>query len=750
MEKNYFRSNTQQSTCCQRHPSTETTVQLDNNDAVYLCPMCPEVSSATPESCPQCGMQLESTGLDPAFAIDPDTPLIDRELLSGILLLTPIFIFAMGPMLGLSVDTWLDAHINQVLQLLFTSVLIITSGRSILIRGIKSLISGHLNMFTLITIGVTAAYIFSATATLLPDFFPEEFHDPRTSLVHSFFDACAMIIVLVLIGQTLENQARIKTGSELRSLLSLAPTTARLVTEHEEKDVPLSNIHPGDHLRVRPGETIPVDGTVLEGTSGVDESFITGESSPVVKNIRDEVIAGTQNGRGSFIIVAEKTGSETLLARIIKLVGSAQRSRAPVQKMADTVAGVFIPIVLSIALTTFIAWLLLGSHPSLPYAIISSVSVLVIACPCAIGLATPMSIIVGIGRAAREGVLFKNAESLETLGQSKQIMIDKTGTMTAGHPTVTDVVLFGNQTEQEILSFAAAVELKSEHPIATAICQASQKHNPAPLRKADSFLAIPGSGVEGTVAGKAIGIGNESFLKHQRISSRELVQFKQAAKPLRDNGKTISGVVIDHHLAALLAITDPVKPGARTAIHQLKRLGLAVTMLTGDHSDSAGVIARSVGIEHYKASLSPQEKHSFITELHAHGEQSVMVGDGVNDAPALAAATVGIAMGTGSDVAIETADITLIRGDIQLLPYAIQLSRTTLSNIRQNLFLAFFYNVIGIPLAAGLLVPVFGSAWQATPIFAAAAMSISSILVITNALRLRTVTICTDTNQPAL
>jgi Cu+-exporting ATPase len=695
-------------------------------------------------------MPLESTGSDADFTPDSDTPLIDRELILGLILLPPILFLAMGPMLGLSIDTWLDARTSQVLQLLLTSVLLITCGHSIFSRGMKSLFSGHLNMFTLITIGVTAAYIFSATATLFPGFFPKEFHDPKTSLVHSFFDACAVIIVLVLIGQILENLARVKTGSELRSLLSLAPTTARLVSEHEEKDVPLRDVHPGDHLRVRPGETIPVDGTVTEGTSFVDESFITGEPSPIMKKRNDKVVAGTRNGRGSFILLAKKTGSETLLARIITLVRTAQRSRAPVQKMADTVAGVFIPIVLSIALATFIGWLLLGSQPSLPYAIVSSVSVLVIACPCAIGLATPMSIIVGIGRAAGEGVLFKDAESLETLGQSKQLMIDKTGTITAGRPTVTDVIVFGNQTEQEVLSFAAAIELKSEHPIAIAICQAASRYRLKTLQEADSFLATAGNGVEGTVAGKAVGLGNEAFLKKQQVSSNELADFQKAAKPLRANGKTITGVVIDHRIAGLLAITDPVKPGAQSAIYQLKRLGLTVTMLTGDHSDSANVIARTVGIDHYKASLTPQEKHRLITESHAHGEQPIMVGDGVNDAPALAAATVGIAMGTGSDVAIETADVTLIRGDLQLLPHAIQLSRATLLNIRQNLFLAFIYNVLGIPLAAGILVPVLGSNWQVTPIFAAAAMSLSSVFVITNALRLRTATICTDTNQITL
>jgi Cu+-exporting ATPase len=361
-----------------------------------------------------------------------------------------------------------------------------------------------------------------------------------------------------------------------------------------------------------------------------------------------------------------------------------------------------------------------------------------------------LSFIVGIGRAAGEGVLFKDAESLETLGQSKQLMIDKTGTITAGRPTVTDVIVFGNQTEQEVLSFAAAIELKSEHPIAIAICQAASRYRLKTLQEADSFLATAGNGVEGTVAGKAVGLGNEAFLKKQQISSNELADFQKAAKPLRANGKTITGVVIDHRIAGLLAITDPVKPGAQSAIYQLKRLGLTVTMLTGDHSDSANVIARTVGIDHYKASLTPQEKHRLITESHAHGEQPIMVGDGVNDAPALAAATVGIAMGTGSDVAIETADVTLIRGDIQLLPHAIQLSRATLLNIRQNLFLAFIYNVLGIPLAAGILVPVLGSNWQVTPIFAAAAMSLSSVFVITNALRLRTATICTDTNQITL
>lgn len=420
------------------------------------------------------------------------------------------------------------------------------------------------------------------------------------------------------------------------------------------------------------------------------------------------------------------------------LVGAAQRSKAPVQRMADTVAGIFTPIVLAIAVTTFIGWFSLGPQPRLAHAIISSVSVLVIACPCAIGLATPMSIVVGVGRAAREGILFKDAKSLETLGQSKRLMIDKTGTLTEGQPTVTDIVLLSNQSEEEVLLFATAIELSSEHPLATAICQAARDRNLVVRNNAENFLSTPGSGVQGTVAGKSIALGNEAFLEKQNVPTSELNEFRKAANPFRANGKTITGIVIDSHIVGMLAVTDPVKNGARTAIRQLRQLGLQITMLTGDHSDNAGVLARSVGIERYEAGLTPEEKYQFIAQRDSKSEQTIMVGDGVNDAPALAAATIGIAMGTGSDVAIETADVTLIRGDLQSLPYSIQLSRYVLSNIRQNLFLAFFYNAISIPLAAGILVPIFGSSWQVSPILAAAAMSLSSVSVVINALRLRT------------
>ena len=683
-------------------------------------------------------MPLETTSPPDALTTDDDVLHSFREFLFGMTLSTPILLLAMGPMFGISIESWIDPHINQLLQLVLTSLVIGTCGRSIFFRGIRSIATGHLNMFTLITLGVSAAYGFSAVATLFPNLFPASFLNPRTNLVHTFFDAAAMILALVLLGQALENQARSKTGNELRSLVSLAPITARIVVENSEQDVPLSQIHPGDHLRVRPGETIPVDGTLLDGTSHVDESLLTGEPSPVEKKKGDKVIAGTKNGRGSFILLAKKTGSETLLSRIIMLVGAAQRSKAPVQRMADTVASIFTPIVLAVALTTFIGWFFFGPQPRLAHAIISSVSVLVIACPCAIGLATPMSIVVGVGRAAREGILFKDAKSLETLGQSKSLMIDKTGTLTEGQPTVTDIVLLSNQSEEEVLLLAAAIELNSEHPLATAICQAARDRNLVVHNNAENFLSTPGSGVQGTVAGKPVALGNEAFLKKQNVPTNELNEFRKAADPFRANGKTITGIVINSHLVGMLAVTDPVKKSARTAIRQLQQLGLRITMLTGDHSDNAGVLARSVGIEHYEAGLTPQEKYQFITKRHSKGERTIMVGDGVNDAPALAAATIGVAMGTGSDVAIETADVTLIRGDLQALPYSIQLSRYVLLNIRQNLFLAFFYNAISIPLAAGILVPTFGSNWQISPIFAAAAMSLSSVSVVVNALRLRT------------
>ena len=683
-------------------------------------------------------MPLETTSPPDALTTDDDVLHSFREFLFGMTLTTPILLLAMGPMFGISIESWIDPHINQLLQLVLTSLVIGTCGRSIFFRGIRSIATGHLNMFTLITLGVSAAYGFSAVATLFPNLFPASFLNPRTNLVHTFFDAAAMILALVLLGQALENQARSKTGNELRSLVSLAPITARVVVENSEQDVPLSQIHPGDHLRVRPGETIPVDGTLLDGTSHVDESLLTGEPSPVEKKKGDEVIAGTKNGRGSFILLAKKTGSETLLSRIIMLVDAAQRSKAPVQRMADTVASIFTPIVLSVALTTFIGWFFFGPQPQLAHAIISSVSVLVIACPCAIGLATPMSIVVGVGRAAREGILFKDAKSLETLGQSKSLMIDKTGTLTEGQPTVTDIVLLSNQSEEEVLLLAAAIELNSEHPLATAICQAARDRNLVVHNNAENFLSTPGSGVQGTVAGKPVALGNEAFLKKQNVPTNELNEFRKAADPFRANGKTVTGIVINSHLVGMLAVTDPVKKSARTAIRQLQQLGLQITMLTGDHSDNAGVLARSVGIEHYEAGLTPQEKYQFITKRHSKGERTIMVGDGVNDAPALAAATIGVAMGTGSDVAIETADVTLIRGDLQTLPNSIQLSRYVLLNIRQNLFLAFFYNAISIPLAAGILVPTFGSNWQVSPIFAAAAMSLSSVSVVINALRLRT------------
>ena len=726
------------SSCCQDKPSAETAPSLPEADNVFFCPMCPEVFSASPGSCPHCGMPLETTSPPDAVLADSDVLRSFHEFLFAMMFSATILLLAMGPMFGLSIDSWIDPHINQLLQLALTSLVIATFGRSIFARGIRSIATRHLNMFTLITLGVSAAYGFSVVATLFPNLFPDSFLNPQTNLVHTFFDAAAMIIALVLLGQVLENQARSKTGSELRSLVSLAPMTARVIVENDEQDVPLNQIHPGDHLRVRPGETIPVDGTLLDGTSHVDESLLTGEPSPVEKNQGDEVIAGTKNGRGSFILLAKKTGSETLLSRIIMLVGAAQRSKAPIQRMADTVASIFTPIVLAIALATFIGWFFLGPQPRLAHAIISSVSVLVIACPCAIGLATPMSIVVGVGRAAREGILFKDAKSLETLGQSKSLMIDKTGTLTVGQPTVTDIVLLSNQSEEEVLLLATAIELSSEHPLATAICQATRDRNLVVHHNADNFLSTPGSGVQGTVADKSVALGNEAFLAKQDVPAKELKEFRKAADPFRANGKTITGIVINSHVVGLLAVTDPVKKSARTAIRQLKQLGIQITMLTGDHSDNAGVLARSVGIEHYEAGLTPHEKYQFITTSHSKGERTIMVGDGVNDAPALAAATIGVAMGTGSDVAIETADVTLIRGDLQALPYSIQLSRYVLSNIRQNLFLAFFYNVISIPLAAGILVPLFGSGWQVSPIFAAAAMSLSSVSVVINALRLRT------------
>ncbi|MCA9116578.1 MAG: copper-translocating P-type ATPase, partial [Planctomycetaceae bacterium] len=592
-----------------------------------------------------------------------------------------------------------------------------------------------LNMFTLIALGTGAAWLFSVFALLFPQLIPASFLEHGE--VPVYFEAAAMITALVLLGQVLELRARQRTGSAIRELMSLTPETARVLREEGEQVVPLDQVQTGDRLRVVPGDRVPVDGTVLSGGSSVDESMITGEPVPVRREAGDPVIGGTVNQTGSFEMRADKVGSETTLARIVDMVAAAQRSRAPIQQIADTVAGYFVPAVILTSLLTFAAWAWFGPQPSpLAFALVNSVAVLIIACPCALGLATPMSIMVGVGRGAKAGVLIRDAESLETLESVDWLIVDKTGTLTEGQPRLTETITFTSIDAPQLLSLAAAVEQSSEHPLARAVVQAAREQQNG-FPDATDFESITGGGVQGTVDGHQVLIGSPALLTARGISGVEPHQPR--ADELRRQGSTVIHVAIGGELAGLLAVTDPIKESTPAAVRGLHRLGLKVAMLTGDNEVTARAVAGQLGIDEVQASVSPQEKHDRVVELREQGRTVAMAGDGINDAPALAAASVGIAMGTGTDVAIESAGVTLVRGDLQGIEQAIRLSRATMRNIRQNLFFAFVYNVLGVPVAAGVLYPFFGL--LLSPMIAAAAMSLSSVSVISNALRLRTVSL---------
>ena len=697
--------------------------------------MCPGVASEVPGTCPVCGMALEpvvATGQE----TDSELQEMTKRLICGTIFIVPLMLLAMGPMVDLldadQIPTWL----SQWLQMALALLIVLGCGWPLLTRGLASLRTGRLNMFTLITVGVSAACSFSCVAVISPDLFPDSFHNPGTGLPDVFFDAAAMIVVLVLLGQVLELRARHLTGSAIRELLALTPAKAHLLTKDGEQDVPLEAVQLGDHLRVRPGEKIPVDGSLTEGASRVDESLITGESVPVGKQLGDHLISGTINGNGSLVMRAEQVGCGTFLARIVALVSQAQRSRPPIQRLADRIAAIFVPVVLGIATVTFLTWLLLGPEPALSAAMIRAVSVLVVACPCAVGLATPMSIVVGVGRAAQLGIFFRDATALETLAGIDRLLLDKTGTLTEGRPTVTDLIPFLADNPDGLLSTAAAVEAASEHPLATAIVTAAQKKGLV-VPPVTAFTATIGGGVSGTVAGDEVAVGSLDFLAQKVTTQAMFSDAAEHAKPLRLQGKTVFFVARDYQLFGLLAVTDPIKPEAASTIDRLRHTGVTPCILTGDHADSATAVAKQLGIHCVAAGLTPRVKYDRVLALQADGHRVAFAGDGVNDAPALAAANVGIAMGNGSDVAIETAAVTLAGGDISGVERAHRLSREVLSNIRQNLALAFAYNCVGIPLAAGLLVPVLGNHWQLGPMFAAAAMSLSSLAVISNALRLR-------------
>ncbi len=701
---------------------------------IYTCPMHPEVEDSQPGACPICGMALEPKTLQSqAEEDDPELRNITLRFWLALVLSVPVFLLAMLPMLGVPVDRWLSTTWHSWIQLLLSTPVVLWAGWPFFVRGWKSVVTWNLNMFTLIAIGTGAAYLYSLMALLFPGHIPENFkHDGQVAV---YFEAAAVIITLVLLGQVLELQARRRTSSAIRELLSLAPPTARIVVDGNEREVSVDEVQQGYILRVRPGEKIPVDGKLTDGKSSVDESMITGEPLAIEKRLGDSVIGGTVNQTGSFLMEAEKVGEETVLAQIVNLVADAQRSRAPIQKVADSVAGYFVPAVVLIAVITFLVWAVLQpKQPALAWALVNSVAVLIIACPCALGLATPMSIMVGVGRGAKEGVLIKDAEVLETLEKVDTIVVDKTGTLTEGRPELTECLPTKSFEEAELLRLAASVERNSEHPLARAIVQGAEERG-IKIGDVADFDSITGGGVRGTVDGKRILIGKASLLTERKVEDAE--SLRQQADDLQSQGRTVMYIAVDEKFAGLLAVSDPIKATTPEAVRTLHGLGLRIIMLTGDNEKTAKTVAEKLGIDEFSASVRPEDKHERIKALKAEGHIVAMAGDGINDAPALAEANVGIAMGTGTDVAIESAGVTLVKGDLRGIVKAVKLSRHVMGNIRQNLFFALIYNAIGIPIAAGVLYPI-SEHLLLNPMIAAAAMSFSSVSVIGNALRLRT------------
>ncbi|MEI8228709.1 MAG: heavy metal translocating P-type ATPase [Planctomycetota bacterium] len=701
--------------------------------AIYTCPMHPEIEQIGPGDCPKCGMDLEPKTLTlDAGDDDPELRGMTRRFWIAAALTLPVFLVSMLPMVGVPVDRWLGPTAHSWLQLVLATPVVLWAGWPFFERGFRSLATGHLNMFTLIAIGTGAAYLYSVVAVLFPALIPHQFrHDGGVPV---YFEAAAVIITLVLLGQLLELRARHRTGAAIRELLSLAPPVARVVRQGEEREVPLDEVRQGEVLRVRPGEKIPVDGRLTDGTSAVEESMITGEPMPVEKRVGDAVIGGTLNQTGSFLMVADKVGKDTVLARIIGMVADAQRSRAPIQKVADAVAGYFVPAVLAIAVITFLVWAIAApEQPPLAWAFVNAVAVLIIACPCALGLATPMSIMVGIGRGAREGVLVKNAEVLERLEKVDTVVVDKTGTLTAGRPSLTECIPLPSMTEADLLRYAASVEQNSEHPLARAIVAGAAARNLA-VPAVANFDSVTGGGAHGSVEDREVLVGKRGWLAEEGVA--DLAALDARAEALQRQGRTVMHVAVDRRLAGLIAVSDPMKASTPEAVRSLHGLGLRIIMLTGDSEETARTVAAELGIDEFRAGVKPEGKHALVRALQAEGRTVAMAGDGINDAPALAAADVGIAMGTGSDAAIESAGVTLVKGDLRGIVKAIALSRHTMRNIRQNLFFALIYNALGVPIAAGVLYPL-SSHLLLNPMIAAAAMSLSSVSVVANALRLR-------------
>jgi P-type Cu+ transporter len=705
-----------------KHPTSQI-----NSRKEYTCPMHPEILQNSPGNCPICGMSLE-----PKDGEAETDPVEYRDMLKrfwlGLILTIPVFFLAMSDLIP-GLEKLISSSFSRQLQFILSTPVVWWAGWPFFERAWNSVLNRSLNMFSLIALGVGAAYIYSFIAFFFPHLFPAVFQ--HKGEIPLYFDTAAIIIVLVLLGQVLELKARSQTGLAIKALLGQAAKSARIIQNGEEREIPVDQVKVGDFLRVRPGDKIPVDGTIVEGGSLVDESMVTGESVQVKKNIKDVVIGGTINQTGSFLMQAEKVGDATLLARIVQMVSDAQRSRAPIQSLADKVSGYFVPAVVLIALATFIIWLWMGPQPSFVYALVNAIAVLIIACPCALGLATPMSIMVGMGRGAEAGVLIKNAEALEKLEKVNTLIVDKTGTLTEGKPQLVQVIAVQEGNEVNVLRLAASVEQYSEHPLAWAIVQEAQNQS-LNLSKVDDFHSVTSFGVKGQVMGQEVLVGKLSFLQENQIDASLL---KEKGQNLQEPAHSVLFVAIAGQPAGLLVVNDPIKNSTPQAIDALHQLGLKIIMLSGDHQKTAQAIAKKLGIDEFYSGVGPQNKQDFIREVQKRNERVAMAGDGINDAPALAAADVGIAMGTGTDVAMESADVTLVKGDLMGIVRAIHLSRSMMQNIRQNLFFAFIYNVLGVFIAAGVLFPWTGLLLN--PTIAALAMSFSSVSVIMNALRLR-------------
>lgn len=715
-------------------------MRLEKNQAykseakVWTCPMHPEVRENEPGQCPKCGMDLEPEHPDESDDEDDEAKFLKTRFVWGLVLALPVLISAMPHMIpgGTFYEDWLPHKVWKWLELIFATPVVFWAGGFLLMRGLRSIKTWNLNMFTLIMLGVGAAYGFSVVAVAAPGIFPESFRSDQG--VGIYFEAAVVIILLVILGQWLEARARSQTGAAVRELMNLAAKEAHRINEDgSEEDVSIDSIQEGDKLRVRPGEKVPLDGVIVEGKSRIEESMITGEPEPVSKGEGDKVIGATVNQSGSFVMQAEAVGDATMLSQIVKMVSEAQRSRAPIQNLADSVAGYFVPAVVLASIISFVVWLLWGPEPALAYAVVNAVAVLIIACPCALGLATPMSIMVGVGKGASEGILIRNAAAIERAEKVTHLITDKTGTLTEGKPAVVELKAVGDVSEDELLALCAAVESQSEHPLGRAVV-AKAKDAEVNLPEVNDFESTTGGGVQGVVSGDTIRVGKVDFLKDAGVRISD--DLLDEADKLQSEAKTVIWVARGESLLGYVAIADPIKESSRQAIEALHAQGVTVIMCTGDNPKTAQAVADELKIDTVHAGVSPEDKQKIVDELKSKGHRVAMAGDGINDAPALAAADVGIAMGTGTDVAIESAGITLVKGDLQGIVHSLKLSRAVMRNIRQNLFFAFVYNAVGVPVAAGVLYPFFGL--LLSPMIAGAAMSLSSVSVISNALRLRT------------